>query len=77
MGEAIAVGDVLFKANDATGAVSGDFGLLYEDTDVQAGEVTDVAVVIRGTVYENRIPAIAAYIKETLLPATILFSKSY
>ena len=47
-------------------------GLLYED--VTVGEATSVDVVIRGTVYENLIPAISDALKAKM--PTILFSKS-
>lgn len=47
-------------------------GLLYED--VKIDDATHVDVVVRGTVYENRIPAISAALK-ALMP-NIIFSKS-
>lgn len=52
-------------------------GLLYFPITVPAADEpdVDVAVVIRGTVYENRIPAIASNEKAAL--PTIIFSQSY
>lgn len=47
-------------------------GLLYEDVEIQPA--TTVDVVVRGTVYENRIPAISDALKAKM-PA-IIFSKS-
>lgn len=40
-----------------------------------AAQTADIAVVIRGTVYDNRIPTVPASVK-TLLP-NIIFSKSF
>jgi hypothetical protein len=48
-------------------------GLLMHDHDVAVGE--DVALVLRGTVYANRIAPVPASI-QALIP-TIIFSKSY
>lgn len=48
-------------------------GLLMHDHDVATGE--DIAVVIRGTVYANRIASVPASI-QALIP-TIIFSKSF
>ena len=69
--------DVLFQSS-ATGASAAAYsytaeGLLYEDTDVAAG--TSVSVVLRGTVYERRAPAVTAAVKATL--PHIIYSQSY
>lgn len=78
LGVALSTGDTLFESS-ATGATAGAFkvspkGLLKEDLTITAND--DVAVVIRGTVYENRIPAVPDDAK-SLLPGTIIFSQSY
>lgn len=78
LGVELSTGDALFQSS-ATGATAAAIntapkGLLYEDVIINGN--TDVAIVIRGTVYENRIPAIPDDVKD-VLPATILFSKSY
>jgi hypothetical protein len=71
-------GVVLFQSS-ATGASacaygSGDpKGLLYED--VKAEDNTSCGVLLRGTVYERRIPKIAAGVKAYL--PNIIFSNSY
>jgi len=69
--------DVLFQSS-ATGASAAAYsvtakGLLYEDTEV--GSNVSLSVVIRGTVYERRAPAVTAVVK-TALPH-IIYSQSY
>ncbi len=77
LGSALTAGtDVLFQSS-ATGASAAAYsvtakGLLYEDTDVAAG--VSVSVVIRGTVYERRVPAVPAAVK-TAMPH-IIYSSS-
>lgn len=76
LGVDLAAGKTIFKV-ESDGSLPGDkFGLLYEDTVITGADSTDVAVVLRGTVYENRIPALGDDAK-ALLPATVLFSKSF
>lgn len=67
---AVAVGAAIFVDDDGYRKAK---GLLKNEAKVQAGE--DVAVVIRGTVYENRIAPVPDVIK-ALVP-TIIFSKSF
>lgn len=67
---------VLFQSS-ASGASSAAYsvtakGLLKEDTDVAAGE--SVSVVLRGTVYERRVPSVNAVIKAAL--PHIIYSQS-
>lgn len=74
---AAAVGDILFKSS-ATGATAAVYavsarGLLYEDCIVSANQ--SLSVVLRGTVYQNRVPSVTTAIK-ALLP-NIIFSQSY
>lgn len=57
----------------ADNGISKAKGLLWHDAEVGTGE--DIAVVIRGTVYENRIAPVSDVLK-ALMP-TIIFSKSY
>lgn len=69
--------DVLFQSS-ATGASAAAYsytaeGLLYEDTDVSVG--ASVSVVLRGTVYERRVPAVPAAVKATM--PHIIYSSSY
>lgn len=65
------------KAKKATSTgdplVSNAKGLLY--TDIIVDDSAPLSIVLRGTVYENRIPTVAAEVK-TALPL-ILFSKSF
>jgi hypothetical protein len=70
-------GVALFQSS-ASGATAGALiaaprGLLYEDTYVATNK--EVAVTIRGTVYERRVPATTASIK-ALIP-NIIYSQSY
>lgn len=79
LGVALIAGTALFQSS-ATGATAAAVkttarGLLYEDITITGGN-QDVAIVIRGTVYENRIDVIPDAVKSDL-PATILFSQSY
>lgn len=72
----LAIGDGLFQSS-ATGASAAALnvtpkGLLYEDTEVFAG--SDLAIVLRGTVYARRCPIPAAAKASTPL---IIFSDSY
>lgn len=69
--------DMLFQSS-ATGASAAAYsvtakGLLYEDTDVAAG--VSVSVVIRGTVYERRAPAVTTAVKSAI--PQIIYSQSY
>lgn len=48
-------------------------GLLYQDTEIQVG--AELSVVIRGTVYNRRTPAISATLKDKL--PLIVFSQSF
>lgn len=70
IGVAGTAGDALY-VNDA--GVTSAKGLLLDDTD--AASTADVAIVIRGTVYENRINKVPASVK--LLMPNIIFSKSF
>jgi len=70
-------GAVLFQSS-ASGATAGAFivaprGLLYADIEVETNK--EVAITIRGTVYERRIPGTLAAIK-ALMPS-IIYSQSY
>jgi hypothetical protein len=67
---AVAAGAMIYVDDDG---ISKAKGLLYEDATVQAGET--ISVVLRGTVYENRIAPVSDALK-TLLP-NLIFSKSY
>ncbi len=67
---AVAAGAAIFVDDDGWNKAA---GLLYEDATVQTGET--ISVVIRGTVYENRIAPVPAVIK-ALLP-NLIFSKSF
>lgn len=67
---AVSAGAAIFVDDDGYNKAK---GLLYNDAVVETGE--DVAVVIRGTVYENRIAPVPDVIK-ALLP-NIIFSKSF
>lgn len=74
---ALSVGDALFESS-ATGATAAVYatvakGLLFQDTKVGVNE--PLAIAIRATVYERRIPVVTDAIK-ALLP-NIIFSKSY
>jgi hypothetical protein len=73
--EAAAVGDAIFQSS-ATGATAGAAkvtanGLLYEDTTSAAA--TDVSVVVRGTIYARRSPAVPP----DFAVQTIIFSQSF
>lgn len=70
IGTAATTGDALLV--DDTG-YSDPKGLLYWD--IEKGVNTEVAVVIRGTVYENRINGVPASVKAKL--PNIIFSKSF
>jgi hypothetical protein len=70
IGVAGTAGDVLY-VNDI-GATAPN-GLVLDA--FTAAQTADIAVVIRGTVYENRIPPVAASVK--LLMPNIIFSKSF
>ena len=72
-GTAIAFDEATRKAKKANDNGSDVKGLLYEDVKVVNGAPVDV--VIRGTVYENRIPAVSSQIKAKL--PLIIFSKSF
>lgn len=67
---AVAVGAAIYVDDDGYSKAK---GLLFNDAIVETG--TDVAVVIRGTVYENRIAPVPDALK-TLLP-NLIFSKSF
>lgn len=77
LGVAMAVGDVLFQSSaigaSAAAASVTVRGLLMNDTVVADGEA--IAVVIRGTVYERRVPKANAAIK-ALMP-NIIYSQSF
>lgn len=69
---------ILFQSS-ATGASAAAYsvtakGLLYEDVTVSAG--ASVSVVIRGTVYERRVPYVPTAVK-TALTSNIIYSQSY
>ena len=71
-------GVVLFESS-ATGATACALavtpkGLLYQDVDKVEANVT-VAVIIRGTVYERRIPLVPTAVKAYI--PNIIFSQSY
>lgn len=73
---ALTAGQALF-ASSASGAAAAAYvvqpnGLLYAEMKVEENESASVA--IRGTIYERRVPAVTAAIKE-LLPH-IIYSKS-
>lgn len=71
IGVAGTAGDAIY-VNDA--GATDPKGLLYMS--VEAGSVnTELAVVIRGTVYENRIPPVATSVKAKI--PNIIFSKSF
>lgn len=70
IGVAATAGDSIY-VNDI--GATAPKGLLYMD--VEVGVNTDLAVVIRGTAYENRIQPVAASVK-ALIP-NIIFSKSF
>jgi hypothetical protein len=77
LGVALTAGDALFVSS-ATGASAALYatvakGLLYQE--VKVGENEPVAIAVRATVYERRIPIVTAAIK-ALLP-NIIFSQSY
>lgn len=74
---AVLTGAILFQSS-ATGATAGALivaprGLLYADVTVETNK--EVAITIRGTVYERRIPGTLAAIK-ALMPS-IIYSQSY
>jgi hypothetical protein len=68
--DAVAVGQILFV--DDYGVTSAK-GLLFDEVEVGTG--IDVTVLLRGTVYENRIAPVDATVK-ALMP-NIIFSKSF
>lgn len=70
IGVAVAAGDALYV--DDYG-YSSPKGLLYFD--IEAGTNTELAVVLRGTAYENRINSVPAVVKNKL--PNIIFSKSF
>jgi len=77
---ALTAGDVLFESS-AAGAAAAVYaqsadGLLFEDTEVVAGQdQATCSIVIRGTVYARRVPQATAAIK--LLLPHIIYSQSY
>ena len=77
LGVALTTGTSLFQSSATGGsaaAVSGVAkGLLFEDTEVEANQ--SLSVVLRGTVYERRIPGVPDEIKAVL--PNIIFSKSF
>lgn len=76
LGVALSAGDILFESTStgASAAVwSRPLGLTYEDYTFESD--LDIAVVIRGTIYARRSPAVPSAIK-TLIP-NIIFSQSY
>jgi hypothetical protein len=70
IGVAGTAGDVLYLDDDGFNKIR---GLLFLPATVGDGE--DISVVIRGTVYERRIPPVGATLK-ALLP-NIIFSQSF
>lgn len=77
LGVALTAGDAIFESS-ATGAAVAALkvtpsGLLFQD--VKSGVNEPVAVVLRATVYERRIPVVPTAVK-ALLP-NIIFSKSF
>ncbi|MBD2753791.1 hypothetical protein [Spirosoma validum] len=77
LGSALSTGAALFQSG-TTGASNSSFitqpkGLLY--TDVTVVPNADLAVILRGTVYARRIPAVSDEIKAAL--PLIIFSQSY
>ncbi|GAA4328531.1 hypothetical protein GCM10023184_18460 [Flaviaesturariibacter amylovorans] len=77
LGVALVAGDALFQSS-ATGASAAALmvtpnGLVYEGITVE--ENAPLSAVIRGTVYERRIPAIPSAVKSGI--PNIIFSKSF
>lgn len=72
LGVAIAAGDTIQVADDGYNKLK---GLLYSDVVVNSNGVADIAVVLRGTVYERRIMALSASVKAKL--PHIIFSQSF
>jgi hypothetical protein len=76
LGVALVAGDAIFVST-ATGATAAAHpavsGLLYEDEEAQTDN--PLSAVIRGTVYERRVPGAIATMKASL--PTLVFSKSF
>lgn len=72
LGVAIAKGDTIQVADDGYNKLK---GLLYSAAVVNSNGVADIAVVLRGTVYERRIMALSAAVKAKL--PHIIFSQSF
>ncbi|PKP11959.1 MAG: hypothetical protein CVU09_00225 [Bacteroidetes bacterium HGW-Bacteroidetes-4] len=77
LGVAITAGEVLFES-PAVGATAGALmytpkGLLYES--VTAGDNESCSVLLRGTVFEKRIPLVPTAVKSAV--PNIIFSQSY
>jgi len=72
LGVAVAVGDAIFVDDAGYQNVK---GLLYEDVEIDAKGITDVAVVLRATVYERRIAPLPATIKAKT--PHIIYSQSF
>lgn len=77
LGTALNAGVALFQSATTGASNSSLFtapkGLLFEDTKVVPNQ--DLAVLVRGTVYARRIPAVSAEIKAAM--PLIIFSQSY
>ncbi len=74
LGKAVAVGDAIYIAEEGYKPLTPN-GLLYSDVVIDSNGVADIAVVLRGTVYERRIPQIPEVVKENM--PLIIFSQSY
>jgi hypothetical protein len=80
--DALNVGTTIGAAASAGAAIyvsdagyTGAKGLLYADAVIDSNGIADIAVVLRGTVYDRRIAPIPDSLKATLLH--IIFSQSY
>jgi hypothetical protein len=77
LGVALTAGDVLFESSASGGSAAAvavtPNGLLYDDVDVADG--ASLSVVLRGTVYDRRIPAAGSVVKAKI--PQIIFSQSY
>jgi hypothetical protein len=76
LGVALTAGDGLFQSTASGATASATLalrGLTKEDYPIESH--TDIAVVIRGTVYARRIPAVAAELRDKL--GLLIFSESF
>ncbi len=74
LGKAVGVGDAIFIEETNYSPLEPK-GLLYADVEIDSNGVADIAVVIRGTVYERRILPVPEAVKAKL--PLIVFSQSY